>query len=416
MRTAAIGRGAPVVALLLFATACAQGSSGAAGQLVMMRLPSPDSQVRQAVARLFDTKTGEFTETLTAHAAAGTLVRTTTGQFDLERRRASMATAFTADQPEAVQAVLGHPADLATLSQHLVRDASVMYLTKPSWIGAQSGRWFRYQGQWLGGLGRQWSDALGVPWDPDYDMSDPSPTPLLALPQKMGEGGAYASSAPDVAGYEVSVPLSEARQVIGASTLGGDSAGAAGGGPGEMVPVRVEVGPDGSIVRLHLDATRLVQRTAAGAPAGVQYSYDLALRRLGQPVDIAVPPAGAQVSGGQWVQDLRAGACLGADADVTRRLFVAPVPCAGAHRYEVYARVALGTDVDPYPGQRRLRQLAQARCGEQLASFLGAAGESALRYWASPPGENAWLQGAHTTPCVLDAGHPVAGTLRGSGG
>jgi hypothetical protein len=412
-----------VTLLCLCLAGCAAPASEPTGHLVMMRLPSADSLVRQAFAHLFDTKTGEFTETMTARAGAATLVRTTTGQFDLEALRASMSTEYSASSPQATWAVLGHAVELPSLAQRLVRDSSVMYLTKPSWSGSQRGRWMRYEGQWLGGLGRQWSDAVGPPWDPDFDMTDPAPTPLMALPQKMVDGGTFLPSTADVARYQFNVPVSEARQVIGASTpAGGTGTGAATGtpGPGEQLPVRVDVGRDGYIAGIHLDATHLVEqalgKSATGAGAqGIQYSYDLVLRRLGEPVDIALPPEGTDTSGGLWVQDLPAGSCLAADANRMRHLFFAPVGCDAAHRYEVYARVVLGTDIDPYPGPGQLEQLARKKCAEEFGRFVGVPpADSSLQFWTAAPAEGVWLQGGHQAPCVLDPGRAVTGSLRDS--
>jgi hypothetical protein len=404
---------------------CAQPDEPVPGQLGVMRLPSPDALVRSATARLTEGGTGAFTETMTARRGDAQVVRTITGEFDLDSTRARMTTRYSASGPDAVTALLGQPVELDSLASEQVRDGSVMYLTKPSWPGAERGRWIRYEGQWLGGFGRQWSTAVNPPWEPDYDMADPAPTPLFSLPLKMSDAGRFESGTAEASRYRISVPLSEARSVIGASALfGADGPQAPGGaGPGEEIPLLVEVDRAGALSRIELDATRLVERSlgTVGAvprpPVAAEYRYELTLTRLGEPVRITMPAAAAQRPGGVWVQDLRAGTCLAADADRLRHVFFTPVGCDRPHRYEVFARIPLGTDADPYPGRRQLEQLARERCEQRFGEFVGIpAGDSTVLHWTAPPGEGPWLQGGRLAPCVLDPGRDVTGTLRDSGG
>jgi Septum formation len=414
--------GAVVLVMVALLAGCAEPAAPPPGKLAVVRLPPPDALVRQASGQLFDAGTGELTETMTARAGDRWVTRTTTGRFDLSAPRAQLRTTFTASGPDAVAALLGRQVPLDTLTSELVRDGSTLYLTKPSWTGALRGRWMRYEGEWLGGLGRRWSDVLGPPWDPDHDMTDPAASALLSLPQKMTGTGGFLPGDPDTSRYQIRVPLSEARPVIGASTRVAGTSGVAGDdtGSGEEITVEVEVGAAPGVRKVRLDATRLVERVlgpGAGRTGPVEYTAELSVDRLGQPVRIEAPPAAAQQPGGVWVQDLQPGTCLAADPAAARHLVFTPASCDRSHGFEVYARVTLAAAEATYPGQRQLEQRALQLCAAQLTRYLGEApGPAGPATWTAVPGEGRWLQGDRDAPCVLDPGQPVTGLLRSSGG
>lgn len=97
---------------------------------------------------------------------------------------------------------------------------------------------------------------------------------------------------------------------------------------------------------------------------------------------------------------------------------VRPKGCADEHRYEVFARLDLGSPEAAWPGPAALAEDGDRACTERFEAFVGRewAG-STLDHAALLPDEAAWAAGERRGVCVLfDLGLvPLEGTMEGSG-
>jgi hypothetical protein len=95
------------------------------------------------------------------------------------------------------------------------------------------------------------------------------------------------------------------------------------------------------------------------------------------------------------------------------------VPCTSAHRYEVYARPALGDHAtDPWPGTSLADETADRRCVEAFEAFVGVPWSSSeLDFLVLVPDESTWSGGDTRASCALfDLGlRPLVGSAEGAG-
>ena len=112
---------------------------------------------------------------------------------------------------------------------------------------------------------------------------------------------------------------------------------------------------------------------------------------------------------GLVVGDCIAGTSLVADVAVEL------VDCAEPHWFEVYASSLI--DDGPYPGDAGVLDLADAICRSTFEDFVGIErDDSALTVERLFPTEQTWTAwNDRLISCVLSAGEPVTGSLRGSG-
>lgn len=109
-------------------------------------------------------------------------------------------------------------------------------------------------------------------------------------------------------------------------------------------------------------------------------------------------------SGDVDVFDLRVGDCLVLDDSVDASVESLPaVPCDEPHQGEVYALYEIDDeDIDTYPGERELSNMAEAVCVAEFADYVGVdLADSTLFFTYLVPSIRGWQDGDDRTVVCL---------------
>lgn len=100
---------------------------------------------------------------------------------------------------------------------------------------------------------------------------------------------------------------------------------------------------------------------------------------------------------------LRTGDCLADSADGSEVNLVEGIPCADAHRWEVFYSFAIGEGADgTYPGDEIADLTAREECDAQFESAVGAGeteGDLAINYIR--PTVSTWADGDRAVHCLV---------------
>jgi hypothetical protein len=112
---------------------------------------------------------------------------------------------------------------------------------------------------------------------------------------------------------------------------------------------------------------------------------------------VALAACGGGDGGGLSVRSLTVGTCFDEPVNAEQITDVHPVPCTGAHRYEVYAVFALPLPAgEPYPGADNVDKAAVAGCGQQP----GAPDGTLYDTFSLAPTEAGWNKGDRSVTCA----------------
>lgn len=126
--------------------------------------------------------------------------------------------------------------------------------------------------------------------------------------------------------------------------------------------------------------------------------------------------AGALVEAGDvGVFHLRVGDCM-MDPGAGEVRSASAVSCVNAHDMEAYH--AFDLDHDVYPGNTAIIDLADVRCTEAFATFIGVPYETSKLYLTHlAPTSESWAKGDREVLCLVGTGDGTAltGSARGAG-